>query len=235
MFIIRSVFEINIKYRIKFTKKDKMIYIGHLDLLKVTQRAIKRAGLPIAYSQGFNPHQQTSFALPLSLGVTGLSEYLDIQLVKEIEEEEILKSLNESFVEGIEILQVRKLREGEKNSASIVERGTYEVFTPDLQNIESLIEKLMGQDEILVEKKTKKKTFKTTDVKEDIFEIKKSEQNENSVFLNIATGSKKNLKPELVIEQLYKLAEVPFDKLNIKITRTGMLKEVNGEYVDLIC
>ncbi len=209
-----------------------MIYIGHLDLLKVTQRAVKRAGLPIAYSQGFNPHQQMSFALPLSLGVESCAEILDIQLTEEVNENELKRKLNDAYPDGIEILDVRKFKFEERNSASQVEVGTYEVVCEKIQNLDEHIEQLMLKDEIIVAKKTKRKDFKDTDVKHMIFDIKTI--NENTVYLKIATGSKQNLKPELVIEQLYNLAKIPFDKLNIKIKRTGMFKIVDGQCVDLI-
>ena len=109
-----SVLNNNIKYRIKFTKTGNMIYIGHLDLLKFFQRTIKRAGLPIAYSLGFNPHQLMIFAIPLSLGVSSVGEYLDIQLKQDMSCEEIENRLNSTMPLGIKILSVRKLVEGEK-------------------------------------------------------------------------------------------------------------------------
>ncbi len=216
----------------KFSKTGKMKYIGHLDLLKVTQRAVKRANLPIAYSQGFNPHQQMSFALPLSLGVESYAEVLDIQLTKEMNENEIKNKLNEAFPKGIEILKVRKFKFEERNTASQVELGTYEVKCEGIKQLNDVVNKLMSQDEIIVAKKTKRKDFKDTDVKHMIFDIKAL--NENTVYLEISTGSKQNLKPELVIEKLYNLANIPFNKLNIKITRTGMYKVVNGICEDLI-
>ena len=85
---LEEVFVLN-KYRLKFSKSGKMIYIGHLDLLKFFIRLIKRTQLPIAYSNGFNPHQQLTFAIPLSLGMTSYGEYLDIQLTAPVYCEEI--------------------------------------------------------------------------------------------------------------------------------------------------
>ena len=69
-------------YRIKFTKGEEVKYIGHLDVMRIFQRAIKRADLPIAYSQGFNPHQLLSFANPLTLGtqVVGSTEIFSLEL-----------------------------------------------------------------------------------------------------------------------------------------------------------
>ena len=101
---LEEVFVLN-KYRLKFSKSGKMIYIGHLDLLKFFIRLIKRTQLPIAYSNGFNPHQQLTFAIPLSLGMTSYGEYLDIQLTAPVDCEEIKNRCNQALPSGIEILK----------------------------------------------------------------------------------------------------------------------------------
>ena len=75
------------KYRIKFTKVGKVRFVGHLDLLKLFQRAIKRAGIPVAYSNGFNPHQLIGFAIPLPLGMASVGEYVDVELKEEVSED----------------------------------------------------------------------------------------------------------------------------------------------------
>lgn len=66
------------KIRIKFRKYGTMKFIGHLDVMRFFQKAIRRAGIPIAYTEGFSPHQIMSFAAPLGVGLTSDGEYLDI-------------------------------------------------------------------------------------------------------------------------------------------------------------
>jgi radical SAM-linked protein len=66
---------------IKYTKEERVKYISHLDFLRLVQRAIRRADIPVAYSQGFNPHPRLSFASALAVGVTSEGEYLDIYLI----------------------------------------------------------------------------------------------------------------------------------------------------------
>ena len=68
------------KVRIKFEKRGNLRFIGHLDLMRYFQKANRRAGLPIAYSEGFSPHQIMSFAAPLSMGVESTAEYADFKL-----------------------------------------------------------------------------------------------------------------------------------------------------------
>ena len=69
-----------VRYVIKFTKGENIKFIGHLDLMRTIQRIIKRSGLPVEYSKGFNPHMALSIAQPLSVGVYSDGEYLDLVL-----------------------------------------------------------------------------------------------------------------------------------------------------------
>ena len=83
-------------YRVKFTKGEEVKFIGHLDIMRLFQRAIKRAKLPVAYSQGFNPHQLLSFASPLTLGATSEGEYGDIEMAEKIEPYIVMQELNKT-------------------------------------------------------------------------------------------------------------------------------------------
>ena len=100
------------KVRIRFAKYGALKFIGHLDVMRYFQKAIRRADLPIAYSEGFSPHQIMSFAAPLSVGHTSEGEYLDIEVTSQITafsgDKEILKEkLQAVMVEGISILDVQ--------------------------------------------------------------------------------------------------------------------------------
>ena len=69
------------KIRIQFAKYGKMIYIGHLDIMRYFQKALRRADVDLAYTQGYNPHPILSFAAPLGVGITSCGEYADLQAV----------------------------------------------------------------------------------------------------------------------------------------------------------
>lgn len=102
--------------RALFEKTGNAIYISHLDLMRLFQRAFKRAGLPLTHTQGFNPRPSVSIALPMSVGVRSSCELLDFQLDgEEVACDEILRRLNETLVEGVRILRVypecRKIRQ----------------------------------------------------------------------------------------------------------------------------
>ena len=78
------------KVRIKYTKSELLKFIGHLDVMRYFQKAVKRAGFDIAYSQGFSPHQLMSFAAPLALAVTSEGEYFDAEFHSVVSSEELM-------------------------------------------------------------------------------------------------------------------------------------------------
>ena len=94
----------NITLRIKFTKFGPIKFIGHLDVMRYFQKAIRRAGLDIKYTNGFNPHQIMSFAAPLSVGVESMGEYMDIEMNSIISTDDVKLRLNQCMAEGIEIV-----------------------------------------------------------------------------------------------------------------------------------
>src|SRR5574344_902991 len=103
-------------HRLLFEKTGNAVWISHLDLMRLFQRAFKRAGLPLTHTQGFNPRPSVSIALPLSVGVESRCELLDFDLECPIpEEEELISRLNAALVEGVRVLRAyadgRKLRD----------------------------------------------------------------------------------------------------------------------------
>ncbi|WP_250277620.1 TIGR03936 family radical SAM-associated protein [[Clostridium] colinum] len=215
------------KYRLKFSKTGKIKYTGHLDLLKIFQRAIKRANLPISYSQGFNPHQIMSFAIPLPLGMESEAEYIDMQFDIHLNEEDIKNTLNKTMPIGMEILNVIKLKEGQKSAPSIVCIGEYEVIL-DKNISKNNIDKFLSRKEINVErisKKRGKEIVKTVNIREDIFNIDYIDSNKIKIL--ISTGSSKNLKPDVLIETLYKFLNLNYEKYKIHYKRVGLFNENN--------
>ncbi len=94
------------KIRIKFSKYGTMKYIGHLDMMRFFQKAIRRAGIDVKYSEGFSPHQIMSFAAPLGVGMESRGEYMDIEVLSMTTAQEMKEALNRVMVEGVEILSV---------------------------------------------------------------------------------------------------------------------------------
>lgn len=212
-----------------------MKFIGHLDLLKVFQRAIKRAELPIAYSKGFNPHQLMSFAVPLPLGTESIGEYVDIQFKEEFDTDKIINSLNNVMPDGLHILNAVVITDETKNGAADIEAAEYEIELCDsIDNIESVINNLINSNELMIEKTSKRKT-KLVNIREDIYDIVNISDNQNTKLKAvISAGSKKNLKPSLLIEYLYKSIDKEYTPFKIKYKRIDLFSISNGELKSLL-
>ena len=143
-------------YRLLFEKIGSAVWISHLDLMRLFQRAFKRAGLPLTHTQGYNPRPSVSIALPLSVGVESRCELLDFDLDADaVSCNEILKRLNCALVEGVKVLQVytsdRKIRDLALLRSTITLE--YDAGLPD--GAEETLTKLFKRSELPVPKKTK--------------------------------------------------------------------------------
>ena len=142
--------------RILFEKKGSAIWISHLDLMRLFQRACKRAGLSLKHTQGFNPRPSVSIALPLSVGVESVCELLDFELDgAEFSCDEICSRLNKTLVSGIKVLGVynngRKVRD-----LALLECFVYLEYDFGITDAAvEQIRELFSRDEVIVPKKTK--------------------------------------------------------------------------------
>lgn len=219
------------KYRIRFVKGNEVKYIPHLDMLRLYQRAVRRANIPIAYSQGFNPHQQMSFAQPLSVGVTGISEYMDIETVNEIIPKDFIEKLNKCLPEGTFVRDIRIVKDEEKNSMAAVEAASYCItLDKDIDKLQEVILKFLSEKDLIVEKKSKKST-KAVNIRDNIFELK-AEDNKK-LYALIAAGSNKNLKAELLVECLYKYMGWELNPYKIKYERQDLFKLYGEDFISL--
>ena len=190
------------KARIKFRKYGAMKFIGHLDVMRFFQKVMRRADIPIAFTGGFSPHMIMSFANPLGVGVTSDGEYFDIELTEEIDMQAAVERMNQTVVEGIEVVNMVPISDDKKRTGmSIVAAADY------LSNVkgdafpDGWKEKaagFMNQSEIHILKKTKK-SEKEVDIKPMIY---KFEIRDDGVYMQVATGSVENLKPEVVMQAL---------------------------------
>ena len=190
------------KIRIKFCKDGVMKFIGHLDVMRYFQKAIRRAELPIAYSEGFSPHMLLSFASPLGVGISSTGEYFDMVLAEDMKTDEIVKRLNATMVEGMEVLSARHVPDGKASKAmSLVAAADYLVeFRPGkapADGWQTRITEFLKQPEILVTKETKKGE-KQVDIRPFIYKM--NLQNDNRIFLSLASASANYTKPDAVID-----------------------------------
>lgn len=207
------------KVRIKFAKAGIARFIGHLDVMRYFQKAVRRAGIAIRYSGGFSPHQLMSFAAPLGVGITSNGEYLDIEVEDDEDTATMKARLNQVMAEGFSVKSCLVLPKEVGNAMSLVAAARYTVaFRPSCmpQNPEEWFAGLISfydRDRVNIIKKTKKGE-KELDLKPLIYELKsyvpKSYEPESApcagqpaLSMLISTGSTENIKPELVLDAYY--------------------------------
>lgn len=207
--------------RVWFTKKDECKYISHLDLNRVMLRALHKSRIPIWHTEGFNVHPYATFPLPLSLGFEGERECMDIRLIEDFDFDLIKEKLNESLPRGIRIFDVAEPEMKAKEIAYSVFKIKITSESISSDELFKRINELFDKDEVLVEKKTKKKGFKEIDIIPHLNNYK-IERNIGGVILYITlpAGSVTNINPLLIqkaIEKYYNI-DVYFN-----VVKTDML------------
>ncbi|GKX30000.1 radical SAM protein [Vallitalea longa] len=217
--------------RIKFTKEGTMKFIGHLDLIRNFQRVFKKAEFPIAFSEGFNPHPIMSIGAPLSVGITSEAEYLDAKVTEDIDINYQIENLNNHTPEGVNIINIIVLPEKAKSAMALIDAAKYKI---DIKNIiinDDMINNLMSKDKIIVQKKNKKNVIKDIDIKPGILNVAMA--SENTLLLLIATGSRMNIKPQVVLESLCKVNNMEYNKFDYKIHRQEIYYISNNKFLPL--
>ena len=197
------------RYLIKFTKESHIKFISHLDVLRTIQKNIRRAHLPIEYSQGFNPHMATSIAQPLSVGVYSSGEYMDIVLTKEVDEQEIIESLNKTATTGIKYISALAIPYvvGEKKvpqSMALIDgaRYTIKIKYNDLSKLNDELEALLKKESWDTIKRTKKGE-KEVNIKAFVHEFNFDIKDEYLILnVLISTGSRENLGANLLVDYI---------------------------------
>lgn len=189
------------KVRVKFRKYGTVRFIGHLDVMRFFQKAIRRAELDIAYSTGYSPHQIMSFASPLGVGLESNGEYMDIELNSVTTSQDMIARLNAASVPGIEVVSMKALPEGAGNAMASVAAAAYTIRfregrEPSFDYIGKLPE-FFYRESIMITKETKKNTLEI-DLKPGIFKLYAND--DKSIYMLLDASSAGNIKPSQVLE-----------------------------------
>ena len=199
-----------IDVRTVFEKNGRAKYISHLDLNRFMMRVFRRSGLPIWYTEGYNPHPYLNFALALSLGFESEYEIMDFSLTEGVSFGKIKKSLNDILPEGIKILYVMTPQHNIKDIAK--SEYSVEYITDFPSELYGEIQKFLESSEIIVEKKTKK-GVKSIDIKPDT-EVTDIQTADGKLIFNIKlpAGTQTNLNPMLFTDAFSEFSAVDFEK-----------------------
>lgn len=142
---------------ITFEKKPRLRHIGHLDLMRAMQRALRKSGLPICFSKGFNPHLLLSFAAPLSVGMYGLHEVMEVPLQGEPSAQEVMRKLSAALPPELPCVDVRMVEDKHPAPMALLRAAEFDIqILEDADAMLAALPAFLQRQEIIVTRKTKK-------------------------------------------------------------------------------
>lgn len=155
---------------VKYERREDVRFISQLDILRTVHRALRRADIPVAYSEGFNPQPKVSFGFALSVGLISYGEYMDIHLTCDISPETFISSMNSVMPKGIVLTEAASAGEKTPKMSKMIDCAKFEtVFKCENANIfEAKLNDFFGRDSIVIERHTKKGTSQA-DVKNYVY------------------------------------------------------------------
>ena len=216
------------RVRLKWSKSEEVRFTSHLDVGRTFERTIRRSGIPIAYSEGFHPHQKVAFAPPLPLGFVSDAEYLDIQLTEPYTGA-VLSRLNGALPRGFRFLEGKPIFGKSDSLSSIINVAYYEVrLNLPLDETEKSIKSVLEEQNLWVKRVSKKQDVKEVDIRRRIMKLE-AEPSGDQVFLKmqLGIGSEGYARPEEVLTYGFGLEER--EVLSLFFRRTGLFVLKNGQ------
>ena len=202
--------------RVFYEKTGMAKFISHLDTVHLFTRAIKRAKIPIWFTEGFNPHAFLTFAMPLSLGVESYCETVDIRLMQEEDLDELASRLDSVLPPDIHISKIAPPRWSPQEIAwadyKIIFNNAGELLASRANNV-------LSSNEITVMKKIKQgrsKVEKEVNIKDKILKYSVDTENENTVLnITLTSGMQNNINPSLLISKIVDCTDTDADNVDI--------------------
>lgn len=210
---------------IEFEKQKELRFLSHLDMMRTWQRAIRRARLPVAFSQGFNPQQRVSFASALPVGVASVAEYVEIYFREEVTGDDILK-MGQTLPPGLSILSFREVPPAAPSLMSLVgaEKWVFPLNEHCLSTVENTLSRVLDSPALPVIR-TGKKGPKTIDIRPYIIDLSVTcVTGEKVVEMFLKSGSSGGAKPKEVLEIL----EIDPGRAGAILTKTHLYLKINN-------
>ncbi len=204
-----------------FEKGERIRHIGHLDIQRSVQRGLRRSGLPVAYSNGFNPHILITFASALSTGACGKREIMDVTMAEEVSPEEFLEKMNRAMPPEMQLREARTLDQKHPALMASLRAAKYDLLIRDAEQAEKLaaaIPAMMARETVTAMRKTKT-ALKECDIKPLIYDLKAEGQH---ILATLTLTEREACKPGMLIEALSREAGIEGD-IRMLITRTALL------------
>lgn len=221
------------RLRIAYAKLNEAKYIAHLDLARVFERAMRRAEIPVAYSEGFNPHPKISFGSALAVGVEGEREYVDIELRQDMDIKEALGRLQEQMPGGIRLIEGCVAVQGARALMAVLNSASYCLRIPmalpiQPERLEEALNLWLGREHVTYSRYSKKGPMEK-DIRPWVKMLKGQIQGEEVILdLEVEVGNQGSVRPEEVAASLREMENLPLDLDAMYIKRTGIYVRYEG-------
>ncbi len=215
------------RYMICYSKQGPVRYIAHLDLMRELERSMRRARLPVAFSEGFNPHPKLSIAAPLPVGTEGLAELAEVEMSRAVELGQMTESLNAVLPDGLKVREVTKMDDTAPALMAALERAVY-IVRLDGEDLPAplpgdAIEGFLARDSVEIRRRGRDGKEKIRDIRPGIVKVEALPDNDGLLLkMELKTGSAMNVRPAEAVTALLEYAGVKADPADLQITRIGL-------------
>ncbi len=213
-----------------FEKSDRIRHIGHLDIMRAMQRALRRSGLPVSYSKGFNPHILLTFASALSVGAASTCEIMEVSLEEPVDPETFLARMNAALPPEMQLTGAREVDEHRPAAMALVRAARYDIRLPEeaARALEKALPGFLDQAEIITDRKTKS-GVKPCDIRPLIYSLA---MEDGCLRAELALTEALSCKPAMLLTALCAFAGA--EEPRAMVIRTRLLGETEaGERVPL--
>jgi radical SAM-linked protein len=214
------------RYRGRFTKLGRLRFLGHLDLMRLLLRGLRRAGLPLVYSAGFNPKPRVGFGPALAVGISSESEYLDFETHTRMSPSDLLERINRVLPAGVRFDAVREIRTDAPALAEAVRAARYRVHTGDGLDLGRILARFKSRGPVRLKRTKKDGSVRCFELAEEVLGLEQLDAESLSMTLAFRSGAA-SVRPEEVLNEI-------FDELpdGLRMIRENLLVDWRGRLLD---
>ena len=219
--------EIFFRYRVKYARRGPMRFMGQLEVTRLFTRAVRRAGLPMRYSQGYHPQPRIMFGPTPPVGVESESEYIDVELIRRVAEEEIASALDDVTPRGIAILEVSESSMRAPAITAVITGHDYVVETGEGWEPDPAVADDFMDRESFVFVRKRLKGDKEIDARQIVRELRVDDGN---IYMSLKAGEGPGIKPHEVLEHVFGMDRERIAASSIKRVDTRLKKSGPARY-----
>jgi radical SAM-linked protein len=190
------------RYRAKFTKQGRMRYLGHLDLMRLVLRALRRGGVKLAYSQGFNPKPRVGFSPALPVGTSSAAEYIDFECLERLDIGGICSRVNRVLPDGVRFLTARQIRRDLPALGEAISAARYRARSSNGLDVGQALQAFRGRGPITVQRERKRGGLQSFELERELLELVQLDGREIRLTLAIR-GNEPSVRPDEVLSEIF--------------------------------